>query len=566
MNRLGLILKSLRVGPAWFTGAFICYLLIGCITVAQVLIIVVASQYVAVSGVGERSSELVFAGCLYLALPLLNQTVLAVGTFWVSKLQRGLGIALRRWFGDLLLSADQESLERPSFQNQISWLMTDLVNKPGSFLQATFNCISPAVSGIALVLFMGRTSVWVTVSVIFVSLVSFWNQHWYSRYLLLFQNQLNWIRREGSYWLSQIMSPTASTELKLLNWDREVLKRSKTKFLELDNLELKLQRKNLYRNLCINLVGAILIGVSGWKALGAAFSAENSAALMSLLIGSAVVIRSINQLGVAVSTAMSEGEAATQVLSLAGKMTESIRGSDECKESSGNAERRIHSLQAESISYYYPSSSEPVFEKISFQIFPGQLVIVKGANGAGKTTLLEVMAGFRVPTDGKIIRTGIDNRNCRLLRQVPLRLETSLKENVNLTSLSEDNTVHLDERLPLAVYETLSRWIEELSNDVGRSSDWAQEVKLGSLTPQSINLSGGQWQRLGIIRTFSQLSSIYILDEPSSNLDSIHTYELMRMIRVLSRKALVVVTSHDPEMEAMADEVIAIGSARYQGI
>lgn len=40
----------------------------------------------------------------------------------------------------------------------------------------------------------------------------------------------------------------------------------------------------------------------------------------------------------------------------------------------------------------------------------------------------------------------------------------------------------------------------------------------------------------------------------------------MRMIRMLSRKALVVVTSHDPEMEAMADEIIAIGSARYQGL
>lgn len=65
---------------------------------------------------------------------------------------------------------------------------------------------------------------------------------------------------------------------------------------------------------------------------------------------------------------------------------------------------------------------------------------------------------------------------------------------------------------------------------------------------------------------FSQLSSVYILDEPSSNLDSIHTYELMRMIRMLSRKALVVVPSHDPEMEAMADEIIAIGSARYQGL
>lgn len=56
------------------------------------------------------------------------------------------------------------------------------------------------------------------------------------------------------------------------------------------------------------------------------------------------------------------------------------------------------------------------------------------------------------------------------------------------------------------------------------------------------------------------------MDEPSSNLDSIHTYELMRMIRMLSRKALVVVPSHDPEMEAMADEIIAIGSARYQGL
>ena len=101
-------------------------------------------------------------------------------------------------------------------------------------------------------------------------------------------------------------------------------------------------------------------------------------------------------------------------------------------------------------------------------------------------------------------------------------------------------------------------WLQELLIDISSSEPETQEVKLGTLSPESTNLSGGQWQRLGIIRTFSQLSAIYILDEPTSNLDSRHVEEFIEMIQELKKEALIIVTSHNPRIKEIADEVISL--------
>mgnify|MGYP000055869996 CR=1 FL=1 len=557
MTRFRLILNAWKVSPIWFVGSLLCYLALGCITVGQVLIIVFASQLIVASSQGPRENGLLFLGCLYLVLPLINQAILSFGTFCISNLQRGLGNSSRRWFGELLLFADQELLERPSFQNKLSWLMTDLVNKPGSFLQACFNCISPAISGLALTYFMGRTSIWVTFSIILISFASLWNQHWYSGKILHLQDHLNWIRREGSYWLAQIMNPNSAVELKLLKWDQEALKRAESKFYELDRLELKMQKTNLVRNSVIQLVGVLLVGTFGWNALGREFSAKNVAALMTLLIGSAIVIRSVNQLGIAVSTAVSEGEAATQVFSFASGMTKPISplGRGEYLETT---EDEGPALRAKKISYRYPSSLDSIFQDLSFKMRRRSLVLIEGENGTGKTTLLELLAGFRAPTSGQIIVSRKNNHDLRLLRQFPLRLETSLQGNIDLLNESEMNGIQLDKRLPLVVHQILLNWLQELLIDISSSEPETQEVKLGTLSPESTNLSGGQWQRLGIIRTFSQLSAIYILDEPTSNLDSRHVEEFIEMIQELKKEALIIVTSHNPRIKEIADEVISL--------
>lgn len=186
------------------------------------------------------------------------------------------------------------------------------------------------------------------------------------------------------------------------------------------------------------------------------------------------------------------------------------------------------------------------------------LVLIEGENGTGKTTLLELLAGFRAPTSGQIIVSRKNNHDLRLLRQFPLRLETSLHGNIDLLNGSEMNEIQLDKRLPLVVHQILLNWLQELLIDISSSKSETQEVKLGTLSPESTNLSGGQWQRLGIIRTFSQLSAIYILDEPTSNLDSRHVEEFIEMIQELKKEALIIVTSHNPEINEIADEVISL--------
>jgi macrolide transport system ATP-binding/permease protein len=188
---------------------------------------------------------------------------------------------------------------------------------------------------------------------------------------------------------------------------------------------------------------------------------------------------------------------------------------------------------------------------VSFDIQRGEFVAVMGASGSGKSTLMNLIGCLDRPTAGHYLLEGVDVAS---LDEIELALIRSRRvgfifQNFNLLSRT---TALENVELPLFY----SGWppdgkqrAQALINMVGLS---------GREQNSPTQLSGGQQQRVAIARALINEPAILLADEPTGNLDSSTSTEIMEIIRKLNRarRLTVVVVTHDPDIAAYADRVI----------
>ena len=174
----------------------------------------------------------------------------------------------------------------------------------------------------------------------------------------------------------------------------------------------------------------------------------------------------------------------------------------------------IQSLRFENVSFGYDASSR-VLTCVSFQVRAGQHIGIVGPSGAGKTTLINLLARFYDPVDGRILLNGRDLRDYRivdlhrqlaLVTQDPFVFGTSVRENIRYGSLGAS-----DAEVEWAAAAA------EIHDDIIALPDRYETI----LGVGGRLLSAGQFQRLNVARALVKNAQIVILDEATSNLDSI---------------------------------------------
>ena len=195
-------------------------------------------------------------------------------------------------------------------------------------------------------------------------------------------------------------------------------------------------------------------------------------------------------------------------------------------------------------------------DNVSFQVPKGQFLAIVGPSGSGKSTLLHLLGGVDRPTAGKVIIDGVDiysldetKRAIFRRRQIGLIYQfynllpvLTVQENITLPLL-------LDGRQPDP------EKLHELIRTLGL------EDRLDHLPNQ---LSGGQQQRVSIGRALAANPAIVLADEPTGNLDSRNSGEILDLLRVsnnLFHQTLIIIT-HDPEIALKADRIIRIEDGR----
>ena len=188
---------------------------------------------------------------------------------------------------------------------------------------------------------------------------------------------------------------------------------------------------------------------------------------------------------------------------------------------------------------------------VNLTIDRGEFVAVMGASGSGKSTLMNMLGCLDRPTSGRYLLEGEDvaQLNESELATIRSRRVGFVFQNFNL--LSRTSTLENVE-LPLFY----SAWT---SDGESRAADMVKLVGLAGREQSHPNqLSGGQQQRVAIARALVNRPSILLADEPTGNLDSTNSAEIMEVLTKLNREQgiTVIVVTHDPDVAAYADRVV----------
>ncbi|MFZ0247236.1 MAG: ABC transporter ATP-binding protein, partial [Candidatus Binatus sp.] len=188
---------------------------------------------------------------------------------------------------------------------------------------------------------------------------------------------------------------------------------------------------------------------------------------------------------------------------------------------------------------------------VNLTIERGEFVAVMGASGSGKSTLMNMLGCLDRPTSGRYILEGEDvaQLNESELATIRSRRIGFVFQNFNL--LSRTSALENVE-LPLFY----SAWTADGEH---RAADMVKLVGLAGREQNHPNqLSGGQQQRVAIARALVNRPSILLADEPTGNLDSTNSAEIMEVLTKLNREQgiTVIVVTHDPDVAAYADRVV----------
>lgn len=217
-------------------------------------------------------------------------------------------------------------------------------------------------------------------------------------------------------------------------------------------------------------------------------------------------------------------------------------------------------LQTTDLKREYRVGREPVLalDGVNIEIRQGEFIAIMGPSGSGKSTLLNLLGGLDQPTAGKVI---LDGHNL------------SEYNEEQLASIRRQKMGFIFQRHDLFPVLTARENIEfpMLLNDFSMSERNARSTQLLNLVQLAEKadslpeeLSGGQQQRIGIARALANAASILLADEPTGNLDSATSENIIDSLIALkqSRNLTLIMVTHDPEVAAHADRILQLKDGR----
>ncbi|MTI95761.1 MAG: ABC transporter ATP-binding protein [Firmicutes bacterium] len=217
-------------------------------------------------------------------------------------------------------------------------------------------------------------------------------------------------------------------------------------------------------------------------------------------------------------------------------------------------------LRVENLSKVYGSGETAVraLDDVSFSVDKGEFVAIVGPSGSGKSTLLHILGGVDRPSSGHVFIDdvdiyGLNETRLAIFRRRQIGLIYQFYNLIPVLSVEENITLPLllDER------KVDSSRLGEIIDTLGLAD------RLGHLPNQ---LSGGQQQRVSIGRALINNPALVLADEPTGNLDSKNSAEIIELLKLSNKKynqTLLVIT-HDQDIAMQADRIISLEDGRIE--
>ncbi len=215
-------------------------------------------------------------------------------------------------------------------------------------------------------------------------------------------------------------------------------------------------------------------------------------------------------------------------------------------------------VELKDVKKIYPlgKTEVPALKGVSFSIEKGDFISIAGPSGSGKSTILNMIGCIDTPTEGDVLIDGRETAGLKDKETTRLRHDFLgfIFQSFNLIPVLN---VYENIEFPLLLGKSSLKkgeqqeWISFLMEEVGLA-DWKEH--------KPNELSGGQRQRVAIARSLATKPRIVLADEPTANLDSQTSEDIIRLMRKVNRdmETTFIFSTHDPKIVSLADHVIQL--------
>ncbi|MGI6337059.1 MAG: ABC transporter ATP-binding protein [Eubacteriales bacterium] len=365
------------------------------------------------------------------------------------------------------------------------------------------------------------------------------------------------IKRENSYYLNCIVDREYFKETRILGSVGYFLKLFKKTLKEINNLQLKADKKASIINLCLQL-----FSLAGY--LGVLLLLFNSVISGSISIGAfSAVFQGIND----VYKLMEE-----VIYSSVGGMSRDLGYiknytdfmTQEGKKQASHEIDECGDITVQDVSFKYPGADDYALKNINLHIKKNEVVAVVGENGSGKTTLMRLLSGIYTPELGQINYGGTQVAditpkslygNMSAVFQNFQKYKMNLGENIRISDLSNPA---LSEVLDNVCKNTRINPNNQKIYPDGYDTMLSREFN-------GVELSGGQWQRIAIARGLYKRCSIIFLDEPTAAIDPIEEVKIYNDFITLIQGNTAFIVTHRLGSVRLADRIIVLDNGKIVG-
>ena len=313
-----------------------------------------------------------------------------------------------------------------------------------------------------------------------------------------------------------------------------------------------------FTNMVILLASFGMLALTIWLYAKGEMGFEGILTCTIAMMGSFGPVVALSSLSNNLNQTLASGE---RVLSLLEEtpLVEEIPGDVETSADRGagseeSADYAFAGAEAENVTFAY--GEETILDNYSLKLQPGKITGIHGASGSGKSTLLKLLMRFWDVQDGSVSVDGTD------VRKIPTKhlrdMESYVTQETHLFHDSIANNIAIAK--PGASREEIMEAAKKASiHDFIMTLPKGYDTEVGELGD---TLSGGEKQRIGIARAFLHECSLILLDEPTSNLDSLNEGIILKSLKESAKKKTVVLVSHRVSTMNVADVVYEMENGR----
>lgn len=493
--------------------------------------------------------------CVYIFISVLSQLHSSLDEYVQMNYDDAISVYKDNKFIDLYTRVDLNFFDSASMNDKINIASGGY----GALLDLTwmlFGLFSALISLIISFYIVSSYSVIIGLLTIVFLIPEFIYNRWYAKMRLKLQEQLERDSRKCGYYSSVFNDYSMQFEIKLNNIGGYFFQRYKELWEKLYRINRKQDIKN---SLKTAMLGILQISSD----IMVIVSSVLNAARMNIHIGD--IQYNISMVASLRSNAVALFNSVNSILQNNDRIAylnefEKIKTISE--KSGGRLPGKNPEIEFRNVSFRYPNSEDYVLKNCSFKLNTTEKNCLVGLNGSGKSTIIKLIFRFYEPEEGEILYDGVNLKeyDIRAVRKIfGVLFQEYVPYNIKLReviALSDISQVNNDARLTAACEESgfskvIETWENGFDSYLGRT-----------FVSDGKDLSGGQWQLLGLSRAYFRQSDFMILDEPSASLDPITEDALFRHLMQLSSDKGALTISHRLSNTILADSILVLEDGR----